>query len=49
VLVASLPEDTLSLASVLGHVGVDELNGIVSDGGSENGGHRDLTDNGFRI
>ena len=34
----SLPEDSMSLSSVLVHVGVHELNDIVSDGGSEDCG-----------
>ena len=45
VLVTSLPEETVSLTSVLGHVGVDKLDGIISDGGSEDGGHGNLRDN----
>jgi len=32
----------VGLTSVLGHVGVDELDGIVTDGGGENSGHGDL-------
>lgn len=39
VLVAGVPEDTATLSSVLGHVGVAELNDIISDGSSEDGGH----------
>jgi hypothetical protein len=31
----------MSLSSVLGHVGVDELDDIVSDGGGEDSGHGD--------
>jgi hypothetical protein len=46
VLVTGLPEETVSLSSVLGHVGVNELDGVISDGGSEDGGHGDLADNG---
>jgi hypothetical protein len=41
VLHASLPENSMSLSSVLVHVGVNELNNIVSDGSSEDGGHGD--------
>ena len=41
VLHASLPENSMSLSSVLVHVGVHKLNNIVSDGSSEDGGHRD--------
>ena len=41
-LLALLVEDTVGLTSVLGHVGVDELDGIVTDGGGENSGHGDL-------
>ena len=40
VLHACLPEDSVSLSSVLGHVGVDELDDVVSDGGSEDCGKR---------
>jgi len=40
--VALLPENSMSLSSVLGHVGVDELHNIVSDGGSEHGWHNNL-------
>lgn len=32
-------ENSLGLSSVLGHVGVDELDNIVTDGGGEDGGH----------
>ena len=35
----SLVEDSMSLSSVLVHVGVNELDDIVSDGGGEDGGH----------
>ncbi len=42
VLLASLEEDTVGLASVLGHVSVDELHGIITDGGGEDSGHGDL-------
>lgn len=36
---AGVPEDTVTLTLVLGHVGVAELNEIISDGGGEHGGH----------
>ena len=39
VLVAGVPEDTATLTSVLGHVGVAELNDIISDGGREDSWH----------
>jgi hypothetical protein len=39
VLVTSVPENGMTLSSILGHVGVAELNDIISDGGSENGWH----------
>ena len=39
VLVASHVVDGVTLSSVLGHVGVAELDEIVSDGGREDGGH----------
>ena len=39
VLVASVPVDGATLASVLAHVGVAELDEIVSDGSREDGGH----------
>lgn len=39
VLLSLHPVDSMSLSSVLGHVGVNEGNGIVSDGGRENSGH----------
>jgi len=32
----------MGLASVLSHVGVNELDGIVTDGCGENSGHADL-------
>ena len=41
VLVASVPVDGVTLSAVLGHVGVAELNEIVTDGGGEHGGHVD--------
>ena len=34
----------VSLASVLGHLGVDELNDVVTDGSGEDGGERNITD-----
>ena len=45
VLLSSHPENSMGLSSVLGHVGVNELDGIVSDGGGENGGHGDVAHN----
>ena len=39
-------EDSMSLSSVLGHVGVAERDDIVTDGGAEDGGHRGLSGNG---
>ena len=39
VLVAGVPEDTATLTSILGHVGVAELNDIISDGGRKDGWH----------
>ena len=39
VLVASHVVDGVTLSSVLGHVGVAELDEIISDGGREDGGH----------
>ena len=41
VLHACLVEDSVSLSSVLVHVGVHELDDVVSDGGGEDGGKRD--------
>lgn len=41
-LLALLEEDTVCLTSVLGHVGVHELDGIVTDGCGENSGHANL-------
>ncbi len=41
VLHAGLVEDSVSLSSVLVHVGVNELNNIVSDGSGEDGGKGD--------
>jgi hypothetical protein len=31
----------MSLSSVLGNIGMNEMNDIISDGGSEDGRHRD--------
>jgi hypothetical protein len=45
VLVALEPENSVCLSSVLGHVGVHELDGVVSDGGSEDCGHVDAANN----
>ena len=42
-LVAGVPEHSLCLSSVLGHVGVNELDGIISDGGSKDSGGGDLS------
>ena len=42
VLLASLVEDSVRLATVLSHVGVNELNGIISDGCAEHSGSRNL-------
>ena len=36
-----LPENTMSLSSVLVHVGMNELNDVVSDGSGEDSGHGD--------
>jgi len=41
VLVTSLEENSVSLSSVLAEVGVNELDDIVSDWGSENSWHWD--------
>ena len=38
---ASLPEDSMSLSSVLVDVGVNELDDVVSDGSSEDSGEGD--------
>ena len=38
---ASLPEDSMSLSSVLVNVGVNELDDVVSDGSSEDSGKGD--------
>jgi len=46
VLVTLLPEDSVSLSSVLSHVGVAEGDEIVSDGGREDSGHGGGTGNG---
>lgn len=37
---AGLVEDSMSLSSVLVHVGVNELDDVVSDGSSEDSGKR---------
>jgi len=42
VLLALLEENSMGLASVLSHVGVNELDGIVTDGCGENSGHANL-------
>ena len=42
---ASLVEDSMSLSSVLVHVGVNELDDVVSDGSGEDGGHGDGSGN----
>jgi hypothetical protein len=39
-------EDSMSLSSVLGHVGVAERDDIVTDGGAEDGRHSGLSGNG---
>lgn len=39
VLLTSLIENSVGLTSVLGHVGVDELDGVISDWGSEDSWH----------
>ena len=49
VLVASVPEDGMSLSSVLGHVGVAELDDIISDGGREDGGHSGGSGNSLSV
>ena len=36
--------DGVGLAGVLGHLGVDELNNVVADGGGEDGGEGNITD-----
>ena len=46
VLVSLLPEDSVSLSSVLGHVRVAESYDIISDGCVENVGHSVLTGGG---
>ena len=45
VLVTLEVEHTVGLSLVLGHVGVDESNDIVTDGGGEHGGHGGFTGN----
>lgn len=42
---ASLVEDSMSLSSVLGDVGVHEFNDVVSDGRGEHGWHGDAVHN----
>lgn len=42
VLLTSLVVDTMGLTSVLGHVGVNKLDGIVTDWCGEDGGHSNL-------
>jgi hypothetical protein len=39
--------DTVGLASVLVHVGMDKGDGVVTDGGGEDGGHLNLAGNGL--
>lgn len=46
VLVTLLVEDSMSLSSVLGHVGVAERDDIVTDGGGHDGGHGSGSGNG---
>lgn len=46
VLLASLVEDSVRLTTVLSHVGVNELNGIISDGCAEHSGGRNLRHGG---
>jgi len=45
VLVTLQVEDTMGLASVLAHVGVNEGDHIITDRGGEHGGHVALTSN----
>ena len=45
VLVTLVTGNSVSLASVLGHVGMDEGDGVVTDGGGEDSGHLDLSGN----
>ncbi len=49
VLVASVPVDGMTLSSVFGHVGVAELDEVVSDGGREDSGHGAGASNGTRL
>ena len=44
-LMAGLGGDSMSLSSVLGHIGVDEVNYIISDGCGEDSGHWDAVNN----
>lgn len=46
VLLAGLVEDSVRLATVLSHVGVNELDGIISDGCAEHSGRRNLRHGG---
>jgi hypothetical protein len=39
------PENSVCLASIFGHVGVNKLNSVISDWSGENGGHWNLTNN----
>ena len=41
-LLASLVEDGVTLSSVLGKVGVNEVDEVVSDGSREDSGHGDV-------
>jgi hypothetical protein len=45
VLVTLVHGDTVGLATILGHVGMNKLDGIVTDRGSEDSGHLDLACN----
>ena len=49
VLMSLLVENTVSLTSVLSHVGVAEGNDIISDGSRENGGHSGLSGDGNNL
>ena len=46
---SSMPENSMSLSSVLGHVSMDELNEIISDWGREDSWHWGAILNGFRV
>lgn len=48
-LVTSVPEDGMTLSSVLSHVGVAELDEIISDGCGEHGGHVGGSGNGTGV